>query len=215
MWLTSIAGAFPRVGKGSVGNELRSVKHTRDEAKIKQLEEELIREIVRLQQEAGMDLITDGLVRWDDPVSHFATKWGAWRGDLHHFLGTNFHVRRAVVEKPLEWVPVIYEEAEFLKTLTKHPLCVLPDAALLAGYTISSMGAVSRMYSRCLFSERRSVDVPVVRMFGKCQKYEVIEAVDVHTALMEDPKEVANEIRKRERSKKDSLIIPNGSLELL
>src|SRR3989338_2683646 len=98
---TSIAGAYPRIGENSVGHELRNARHKFDQGlvgikKIRELEDELALEVIKEQEKAGMDLITDGLVRWYCPMSHIAARMsGIERGEMHHYFHTNFHVRKA------------------------------------------------------------------------------------------------------------------------
>ncbi len=139
---TAASGAFPRIGKNSKGHKLRKV-HTEFAKRLSTIEalheaeNEVAAEIVSEQEEVGLDILTDGLVRWFCPISHIAGRMeGVGQGEMHHFLDTNFHVRKAVVESLPQWkVPLIADELRFVATLTQRPIkAVLTGPATFLRY---------------------------------------------------------------------------------
>lgn len=225
---TSIAGAYPRVGENSVGHELRNARHkydrgSADKAEIEQLENELVLEIVREQQRAGMDLLTDGLVRWYCPISHIAGRMaGVEIGELHHYFHTNFHVRKAIVKDLPRWKePLIRKEIEFLKSISKNNcLAVLPSPKLLIQYTENrssfSLPEIRDAYSQALEQEAGNIGAPTYWEGGR-NDFRVIEAVNAFSAKEEDPEEVAKNIKKklRRRGSKPILLKPNWWLDIM
>lgn len=163
--LVASSGSYPRLGINSVGHELRKAWHEYDSGKktlaeVKAIEDLLVEEIIKEQEEIGVDLVTDGLVRWYCPVSHIAGRMqGVKSGTLHHFLDTNFHVRKAIVEDWPRWIISLVEpEFSFAKSRTpKTVKAVLCGPATLLRYTgnLTSypMEEIGRAYTEALKEE--------------------------------------------------------------
>lgn len=141
--IVASSGSYPRIGKGSVGHRLRSVWHAYDREEVgmeglEYVQDLLAEEIVREQEHIGLHVVTDGLVRWYCPVSHIAGKLeGVDIGSLHHFLDTNFHIRKAIVRSIPQWtVPLVAPEVKFARGLTKRTVkAVLTGPVTLTHYT--------------------------------------------------------------------------------
>ena len=74
--ITTTIGNYPKVG-GSYGTKLIGTitKWQRRELNAQQLEQvhrEITRAVIREQEEAGLDLLTDGQIRWEDLVTPVA-----------------------------------------------------------------------------------------------------------------------------------------------
>ncbi|MBI2056608.1 MAG: hypothetical protein HYT37_04525 [Candidatus Sungbacteria bacterium] len=129
---TVSAGSYPRIGSVR-GQALRKLWNSYGEKKINNrvvpqeirvAENSMAEEILKEQISSGLDIITDGLVRWYCPISHIAGRMeGVLIGALHHFGDTNFHVRKAVVEDLPEWkVPLLADEIRFARSVTDKPM---------------------------------------------------------------------------------------------
>ncbi|MDP3792223.1 MAG: hypothetical protein Q8Q89_00680 [bacterium] len=235
---TSIAGAYPRIGENSLGHELRHARHQYDKGLIgiegvQKLEDALVVEIIKEQERAGMDLVTDGLVRWYCPITHIAARMlGVEAGELHHYFHTNFHVRKATVRDLPQWKEsLISSEVEFTKKNSKKGiLAILPNPELLLRYTDNqspfSLKAVEEAYLKALYKEAESINVPIYWEGGSARQslgggkknhFQVIEAVDAFSAKEETPKEVAKKIKNRLnwRDPKPILLKPNWWLDIL
>jgi 5-methyltetrahydropteroyltriglutamate--homocysteine methyltransferase len=96
---------------------------------------ETIRRVVREQEDAGVDLPTDGQIQWDDLVTPFARNWQNTRpGGLIRFFDNNVYYRRVQVDGPIRCesgsVSQDYREA---KTAARGPLkALLPGPLTLA-----------------------------------------------------------------------------------
>jgi 5-methyltetrahydropteroyltriglutamate--homocysteine methyltransferase len=95
--------SYPRIGPQPHEQRLRRAISARergeiDEAALLVVEHGVITEIVAEQVEAGLDLVTDGQVRWYDPVSHLLAHLPGVRiNGLLRFFDTNFYFRQPVV----------------------------------------------------------------------------------------------------------------------
>ncbi len=60
--------------------------------------DEVTQQVIREQKEAGVELLTDGQIRWDDALSYLARKLdGTQRGGLLRWFDNNFYFRQPVV----------------------------------------------------------------------------------------------------------------------
>lgn len=109
-------------------------------AQFEQVQEEVTAEILREQADAGMDLVTDGQVRWYDPVSHIAGKLqGAKVNGLLRFYDTNFYFRQPVIEGKLKRSgPLVVEEYQKAKKASSRPV----KPTLTGPYTTARLSIV-------------------------------------------------------------------------
>lgn len=134
--LTANSGSYPRVGEQQ--NQLRLRKAYRNWEKGEISDEELeevyagyTEEVIREQEEAGLDIVTDGQVRWYDPLSHFAKDiQGCEIDGLLRYFDTNFYFRQPRIIDELRWTGPITKR-EFLKardtaTATLKPVITGP-----------------------------------------------------------------------------------------
>ncbi len=71
MLRSTLSGSYPRVSDAPLPVNLRQMLHKHDRREISDAElerayEATITRIVREQESAGIDLVTDGQIRWDD-----------------------------------------------------------------------------------------------------------------------------------------------------
>ncbi len=128
MLKTTVVGNYPKITDGDPSREdksapnLRSALNRFDRGKISQSEleqayQETIKRVIKEQEEAGVDLITDGQIRWDDPVTSFARNIdGLAIGGLIRFFDNNVYYRRPIVKSKLAFKDYsTVEEFSFLK----------------------------------------------------------------------------------------------------
>ncbi|HJY85411.1 MAG TPA: hypothetical protein VKE24_01115 [Candidatus Acidoferrales bacterium] len=114
--LTS-AGSYPRIGDSPGLQILRRTiagldRGERTLADLAEAEGEMTRRAIEDQVRAGLELITDGQIRWYDPISHLAGKLsGVQIKGLLRFFDTNFYFRQPVLTaKPERQGPLIVDE---------------------------------------------------------------------------------------------------------
>jgi len=109
-----------------------------DEA-VRAAEDDLTRAAIAEQVSSGLDLVTDGQVRWHDPISHLAGQLeNVSLNGLQRFFDTNFYLRQPVVDGPVVWLrPVLRPEFEMASRESSKPVKqVLTGAYTLARHSI-------------------------------------------------------------------------------
>ena len=112
-----------------------------DVAELKRIEDEAIREVVALQEAAGLHSISDGEFRRQSYIIDFFRK-AVGRGGLSAEKGDFFHrneqgetipLEKLVIHKPVKWSgPIFAEHFAFLKSVTtRTPKMTLPSPVIL------------------------------------------------------------------------------------
>ncbi|MBI4358558.1 MAG: hypothetical protein HY584_04595 [Candidatus Omnitrophica bacterium] len=139
---TTIAGAYPKIGDATEEQKLRRALHQLDKGEISdedldQLRNEVTEEAIREQIQAGLDIITDGLIRWDDPLTYIAR--GITGFEVHgliRYFDTNTFYRQPIVETRLEYVkPILVSDFQFAQEKSTKPVKVV----LTGPYTIAKL----------------------------------------------------------------------------
>jgi 5-methyltetrahydropteroyltriglutamate--homocysteine methyltransferase len=122
--LTS-AGSYPRIGDSPDTQRHRRAYAQRErgeisEAEWREVEDEVAGHVVREQAAIGLDIVTDGQVRWYDPISHLARHCeGVQINGLLRYFDTNFYFRQPVVSGPIRRrEPVLRREFEVARAAT-------------------------------------------------------------------------------------------------
>jgi 5-methyltetrahydropteroyltriglutamate--homocysteine methyltransferase len=122
-------GSYPRIGDRPEQQLHRQAYAQRELGEIsgeefERIQDEVTREVIEEQVKAGLDVVTDGQVRWYDPISHFARKLDGCEIDgLLRFFDTNFYFRQPVVKGELWWrEPIVKREFSFAKEVSSKPV---------------------------------------------------------------------------------------------
>jgi 5-methyltetrahydropteroyltriglutamate--homocysteine methyltransferase len=109
MLLTTVVGNYPKISKDKNALNLRNALNQFDQKKISKEElertyQETILRVIKEQEEAGIDIITDGQIRWFDLVTPLAKNIeGMEIGGLIRFFDNNFYFRRPVVKSEVKF----------------------------------------------------------------------------------------------------------------
>jgi 5-methyltetrahydropteroyltriglutamate--homocysteine methyltransferase len=104
---TTVIGAFPKISDQPGGQELRQALHKQDRGELKASELDAVYDAVTKSaigelEAAGIDVINDGQIRWDDLLAPFASAWtGVKRGPLERFYDNNTYFRQPTIEGPI------------------------------------------------------------------------------------------------------------------
>lgn len=127
--ITTVVGNYPKIPDLPAPGKWRSAvekfqKGQIDEAALRQVEDEVTLEAIREQVASGVDVITDGQIRWEDGQTHFARKVRGFSIDgLQRYFDTNVYFREPVAEGELTWVePITAGEYEFAKAHSARPV---------------------------------------------------------------------------------------------
>lgn len=99
--------SYPRVGDHPLDQQLRHAQKARDrgeatDAQVAEVEDEVTGIVVAEQSRAFVDIVTDGAVRWEGPLSHVARHLdGLAAHDLVRWFETNFYDRRPEAIGPI------------------------------------------------------------------------------------------------------------------
>lgn len=132
-------GAYPRNGDSSEEQILRKAlqgfEHgERTAVDVEDAENVVTRFLISEQARAGVELLTDGHVRWADPIFHLAAQWdGIVRGDERTLPGTqiNYRVPR-IVAKPAKKPDGPRSRAHEYR-FARNALGLLPTSSVQAG----------------------------------------------------------------------------------
>ncbi len=139
----STTGIFPKIGGNTPSLRANLHKFDRGEISEIELEEILQRNIeraVREQISAGIDLPTDGLIRWTDLFSPFVQSWeGITRRGIHRFYNTNTLYGEPVVEGELEFgKSKTLEDFKFALSVSLNVKATLPGIFTFANACVDN-----------------------------------------------------------------------------
>ncbi|HEV2249013.1 MAG TPA: hypothetical protein VGT60_00705 [Candidatus Limnocylindria bacterium] len=104
---TTVIGAFPKISDQAGGQELRQALHKQDRGELNDAGLDAVYDAVTMGaigelEAAGIDVINDGQIRWDDLLAPFASAWqGVKRGPLERFYDNNTYFRQPTIEGPI------------------------------------------------------------------------------------------------------------------
>jgi len=126
---TTVIGAFPKISDDPGGQHLRTALHRHDRSEIDDaaLDEAYAAATKGAIDEldaAGIDVINDGLLRWDDLFAPFANAWsGVSRGPLERYYDNNTYFRQPLIEGALKTDgKTLIADFEHARSLAKREL---------------------------------------------------------------------------------------------
>lgn len=118
--------AIARFDRGEVGPE-----------EVERAAAEMTVAAIREQEEAGLDLVTDGQVRWQDPITYVAAKLEGMEitGLVRWFESNTYYRQPRATEEP-RWVgPILVSDLEFARRHATRPV----KAVITGPYTIATL----------------------------------------------------------------------------
>jgi 5-methyltetrahydropteroyltriglutamate--homocysteine methyltransferase len=123
----SSTGSYPRVSDSPESHllERTAVSFDRGErtsADLLDAQNTVTRHVIAEQVRAGLEIVTDGLIRWNDPISHFAGKLdNVSFQESFPFLGTTKLFRQPIfLGKPARRVALVLDEYSFARNALGH-----------------------------------------------------------------------------------------------
>jgi 5-methyltetrahydropteroyltriglutamate--homocysteine methyltransferase len=146
---TTVIGAFPKISDDPGGQELRRALHRFDRGEIDagaldQVFDAVTRDAIAEMDAAGVDVLNDGQIRWDDLFSPFARAWsGVSRGPLERFYDNNTYFRQPVIEGRITTTgKTLVRDFEAAKAATTKQL----KAAVCGPLSFATLTAEDRSY---------------------------------------------------------------------
>jgi 5-methyltetrahydropteroyltriglutamate--homocysteine methyltransferase len=112
----------------------------------------MVRLAIAEQEASGFDLVTDGQIRWYDPISHvMRSVAGVEIGGLLRYFDTNFYFRQPAVVGPIEaGEPLVVQEYRYATGVATKPVKpVLTGAYTLAKLSINRQGVYRDLEALC------------------------------------------------------------------
>ena len=146
---TTVIGAYPKISDDPAGQELRRAlhrfdRHEIDQAALDEVSDATTRSAIAELEAAGIDVINDGQIRWDDLFALLARAWnGVSRGPLERFYDNNTYFRQPVIEKPITTHGrTLADDYKFARAIAKREL----KAAICGPLTFATLTAEDRAY---------------------------------------------------------------------
>ena len=138
----TVAGSYPKPPPEGDEFRLRKVLQALDRGEataedVAAAEDDLTRQILAEQAAAGVDLVTDGQVRWDDPLTRMASALeGFTLSGLVRFFDNNTYFRQPAVKGPVGRAePIVLDEFRFASENSPVPV----KAVLCGPYTLAAL----------------------------------------------------------------------------
>ena len=131
---TSVVGNYPKVAEGAYGTKLigtitRWQKQELNDEQLETVCQEITEAVIKEQEAIGIDLVTDGQIRWEDIVTPIARQLkGVEINGLTRFYNNNVYYRRPIIKaKPVRTGPILADEFRKAQAVARKPIkAVLP-----------------------------------------------------------------------------------------
>lgn len=140
--IPTTVGNYPKVAEGAYGTGVIGAisRWQRKELSDAQLEEtfrDVTRAVIKEQEDAGLQILTDGQIRWEDLVTPIARKLDGFEiGGLQRFFNNNVYYRRPILHKaPKRRGDILVSDWKFAASCTRRPV----KAVLPGPYTFALM----------------------------------------------------------------------------
>ncbi len=167
--IATAVGSYPKIPNRPRPARLRNAINRFDrgqvtEQELRQIEDEVTIEALQEQAEAGLDLVTDGQIRWEDEQTYLARKLtGVSLNGLLRWFDSNMYYRQPVIEGPVAWrEPVTVRAYTFAAEHSAKPV----KAVLTGPYTLArlsldqhygSVDALATAYAEALNAEAKAL----------------------------------------------------------
>ncbi len=137
---TTVGGNYPKIGPGARAPSLRAAIQRYQAGRITEddlqgVAAEVTKEVLADQVRAGLDVVTDGQIRWDDPYTYFASKIDGFDlNGLMRYFDSNTYFRQPVVQRKLAWAgPITVSDYRFAAENSAKPV----KAVVVGPYTLA------------------------------------------------------------------------------
>lgn len=152
-------GSYPRIGEDKDQQRYRRGYLNFQNKEIsshafKDVEQSVIQEIIKEQILTGLDEVTDGLICWQDPISHLCKNIsGIHLNGYDRYFDTNFYFSRPIItKKPKLKAPQLFNELAFAKKVSAKPLrSVMTGPYTLAQHCSTRVKTFEKLTSRLSF----------------------------------------------------------------
>jgi 5-methyltetrahydropteroyltriglutamate--homocysteine methyltransferase len=140
--IATVVGSYPKIPNRPRPARLRNAIARFDRGDItlddlKAIEDEVTIEVLQEQAEAGLDLVSDGHIRWEDEQTYIARSLsGVSINGLIRWFDTNTYYRQPVIEGAVAWrEPITVRDYQFAAEHSAKPV----KAVLTGPYTLARL----------------------------------------------------------------------------
>ena len=141
---TTVVGSYPKPPDEGQPFTVRKTHHAIEKGNatpedLKKAQDDLVTAVIKEQEAAGIDLVTDGHGRWDDILTPFARQIGGFEiGGLLRWFDNNVYYRKPICTGPIEWGgPASVETFKFTQSVATKPVkAVIPGPVTFAHLSI-------------------------------------------------------------------------------
>ena len=140
--ISTVPGNYPKIANRPGGQTLRRAIAAFDRGRISAEElsaaaDDVTREVIGEQERAGVDVITDGQIRWQDPVTYIAGKLHGYEiGGLIRYFDTNTFYRQPEATGRISWHgPILARDYKFARDHATRPV----KPVVTGPYTIAKL----------------------------------------------------------------------------
>ncbi|MGH7910324.1 MAG: hypothetical protein ACREQM_17220 [Candidatus Dormibacteraceae bacterium] len=140
--IATAANHYPKVGDGPGEQRLRQVLNRLDRGRatpedVSAAEDWATERALAEQEEAGLDLVTDGQIRWQDPITREAGGLRGFEiGGLLRWFETNTYYRQPVAVGEIAWErPILVQDLRFALAHASRPV----KAVVTGPYTLATL----------------------------------------------------------------------------
>lgn len=143
--LTTVVGNYPKVAEGAYGTKLKWQRQELSGPRLEAASREVTRAVIQEQEQAGLDVLTDGQIRWDDLLRPIARGVDGFEvNGLTRWFNNNVLYRRPILlRKPVWKRPILVEDYRFAAGCTRKPV-----KAVLPGPYTFAVQSEDRVYKR-------------------------------------------------------------------
>ncbi len=140
--IATVVGSYPKIPNRPRPAKLRNAINKFDRGELLQeelgrIEDEVTVEALQEQADAGLDLITDGQIRWEDEQTYLARRLaGVSLDGLIRWFDTNMYYRQPFIERAVAWrKPITVRDYQFAMEHSAKPV----KAVLTGPYTLARL----------------------------------------------------------------------------
>ena len=141
---TTVVGSYPKPPQEGQPFTVRKTHHAIEKGNatgedLKKAQDDLVTAVIKEQEAAGIDLVTDGHGRWDDILTPFARQIRGFEiGGLLRWFDNNVYYRKPICTGPLEWGgPASVDGFKFAQSVAAKPVkAVIPGPVTFARLSI-------------------------------------------------------------------------------
>jgi 5-methyltetrahydropteroyltriglutamate--homocysteine methyltransferase len=138
----TVVGSYPKPPREGGDFRLRKTLQALDRGEagdddVRSAQDDLIREVIEEQISSGIEIVTDGQVRWDDGQTRFAERLEGFSvGGLIRYFDNNTYYRQPVVKGPISRTgPIVVDEFRFAASVSPVPV----KAVVTGPYTLAAL----------------------------------------------------------------------------